>query len=104
LVSADEAKQLFDIERLIQKELEREIIDDFEPNHDLPRSRALLPVKSKRPKKPNKQESRGRNRNRNRNNNDSQDRSAKNNEGQRDDQKKNQIRQKNAYFGTKKTK
>ncbi len=38
LVSADEAKQLFDIEKLIKKELERKIIDGYEPNHDVPAS------------------------------------------------------------------
>ena len=54
LVSADEAKQLFDIERLIQKHLERELVEDFWPNHDVPNSPELLPLKSKRPKKPNK--------------------------------------------------
>ncbi|MDP0588834.1 MAG: DEAD/DEAH box helicase [Candidatus Endonucleobacter bathymodioli] len=36
LVSADEFKQLSDIERLIRKTLSRKIIDDFEPEHDLP--------------------------------------------------------------------
>ena len=52
LVSADEAKQLFDIERLIQKHLERELIEDFWPGHDVPNSPELRPNKSKRPKKP----------------------------------------------------
>ena len=51
LVSADEAKQLFDIERLIQKHLERELVDDFWPSHDVPVSPELRPVKTKRPKK-----------------------------------------------------
>ena len=52
LVSADEAKQLFDIERLIQKHLERELIEDFWPSHDVPNSPELRPNKDKRPKKP----------------------------------------------------
>jgi ATP-dependent RNA helicase RhlE len=39
LVSADEATQLFDIERLIQQRIPRELIDGFEPAHDLPESR-----------------------------------------------------------------
>ena len=52
LVSADEAKQLFDIERLIQKHLERELIEYFWPSHDVPNSPELRPNKDKRPKKP----------------------------------------------------
>jgi hypothetical protein len=36
LVSADEAKQLFDIERLTQKKLERIMVDDCIPSHDVP--------------------------------------------------------------------
>lgn len=36
LVSADEAKQLHDIEKLIKQQLERVEIDDFEPQHHLP--------------------------------------------------------------------
>ncbi len=39
LVSADEFKQLSDIERLIQKEIVREYIDGFDPVHSLPVSR-----------------------------------------------------------------
>jgi len=54
LVSADEAKQLFDIERLIQKHLERELVEDFWPSHDVPNSPELRPNKDKRPKKPKK--------------------------------------------------
>lgn len=52
LVSADEFKQLSDIERLIQKSIPRKLIDGFEPNHDVPASRTTaLPVKKKKPKK-----------------------------------------------------
>jgi len=52
LVSADEAKKLFDIERLIQKKLERIMIDDFYPDHNVPESaKKLLPPKKKKPKK-----------------------------------------------------
>ncbi|MDP0562653.1 MAG: DEAD/DEAH box helicase [Candidatus Endonucleobacter sp. (ex Gigantidas childressi)] len=39
LVSADELKQLSDIERLIKKPLPRKLIDDFEPDHNFPESR-----------------------------------------------------------------
>ena len=39
LVSADEIKQLQDIERLIQNTLERDEIEGFEPEHQLPESR-----------------------------------------------------------------
>lgn len=53
LVCADEFEQLSDIERLTQQLLERQIIDGFEPVHDLPES-CLRPPKRKRPKKPRK--------------------------------------------------
>ena len=53
LVSADEIKQLADIERLIQKLIPREYINGFEPQHELPESR-LLPPKKKAAKKPKK--------------------------------------------------
>ncbi|SFV58548.1 ATP-dependent RNA helicase RhlE [hydrothermal vent metagenome] len=55
LVSADEAKQLFDIERLTQTKLKRILIDDFEPKHSVPESsKKLLPPKIKKPKKKRK--------------------------------------------------
>jgi len=53
LVCADEFKQLSDIERLIKKLLPRQLVDDFEPVHNLPESRLdTRPFKAKRPKKP----------------------------------------------------
>ncbi|MCP4412315.1 MAG: DEAD/DEAH box helicase [Gammaproteobacteria bacterium] len=53
LVSADEFKQLSDIERLIKRLIPRELVDDFEPVHSLPESRLdTRPLKAKRPKKP----------------------------------------------------
>ncbi len=52
LVSADEIKQLSDIENLIKKLLQREIIDGFDPVHTLPESK--LHNKASRPKKPKK--------------------------------------------------
>lgn len=53
LVSADEAKLLFAIERLIKKTLPRTVIDGFEPSHALPESRLdTRPIKPKKPKKP----------------------------------------------------
>jgi len=49
LVSADEVKQLFDIERLTQKKLERIMVDDFVPDHNLPESlKKQLPPKKKK--------------------------------------------------------
>ena len=39
LVSADEAKQLNDIERLLKHKLNRKFIDGFEPEHSLPESK-----------------------------------------------------------------
>ncbi len=54
LVSADEFKQLSDIERLTKKLLDRKLVDGFEPVHDLPESsldrRPVKPSKPKRPK------------------------------------------------------
>jgi len=53
LVSADEAKQLFDIERLIGKNIPREYLEDFYPAHEVPASRTVSgPAKPKKPKKP----------------------------------------------------
>ncbi|MCK5894776.1 MAG: DEAD/DEAH box helicase [Endozoicomonadaceae bacterium] len=56
LVSADEFKQLSDIERLIKQLLTRQLMDGFEPVHSLPESylntRPLASKKSK-PKQPN---------------------------------------------------
>lgn len=53
LVSADEFKQLSDIERLIKQLLKRKLIDGFEPVHDLPESRLNhRPARRKKPKKP----------------------------------------------------
>lgn len=47
LVSADEISLLVDIERLIQKTLERRIIDGFEPVHDLPDSKNVKAIRKK---------------------------------------------------------
>lgn len=53
LVSADEIKQLFDIERLIQELLNRKLVEGFEPINSLPESRLdRRPFKAKKPKKP----------------------------------------------------
>jgi ATP-dependent RNA helicase RhlE len=53
LVSADEAKQLFDIERLIQNKLDRVMVEGFVPDHNLPElGKKLLPPKNKKSKKP----------------------------------------------------
>ncbi|GAA4650313.1 DEAD/DEAH box helicase [Kistimonas scapharcae] len=52
LVSADEFKQLSDIERLIRQVLTRKLVDGFEPVHDVPESR--LDTRPPRPKKPKK--------------------------------------------------
>ena len=52
LVSADEFKQLSDIERLVQELLPRKIIEGFEPVHPLQESRLnTRPQRDKRPKK-----------------------------------------------------
>ena len=53
LVSADEFKQLSDIERLTQQLIVRKQVDGFEPVHELPESRLnQRPYKPKKPKKP----------------------------------------------------
>jgi len=52
LVSADEFKQLSDIENLIQELLTRNFIEGFDPVHHLPESR--LRQRSAHPKKPKK--------------------------------------------------
>lgn len=52
LVSADEAKLLFDIERLIKKELTRKLVDGFKPVHDLPASGQKPRHFAKKPGKP----------------------------------------------------
>jgi len=52
LVSEDEMKQLQDIERVIQRHIEREEVEGFKPERALPASREIREIKSKRPKKP----------------------------------------------------
>ena len=52
LVSADEFKQLSDIEYLVKQLIPREYLDGFEPVNDVPASR--LDRRPKRPKKPKK--------------------------------------------------
>lgn len=59
LVSADEIKQLADIENLTQKLLTRKRIEGFEPSDDLPETRLnhkpKMPAKPKKPKRPSSQ-------------------------------------------------
>lgn len=53
LVSADEVEHLWNIERLIGKNLPREFIEGFEPTHDVPASKLHQPKhKPRKPKKP----------------------------------------------------
>ena len=47
LVSADEIKQLLDIEKLIKRRLDRIEIDDFEPKHSLPTSASAATFNSR---------------------------------------------------------
>lgn len=49
LVSADEHKQLIDIERLLRQQITRRYVDDFEPVDDLPASRSISKDKSPEP-------------------------------------------------------
>jgi ATP-dependent RNA helicase RhlE len=58
LVSADEFDELTSIERLIQKTLDREEIEGFEPGHQVPESlKNLKPLKPKKPKRARKKTS-----------------------------------------------
>jgi len=85
LVSSDEFKQLSDIERLIQKTIQRKLIDGFEPAHDVPASK-LNPQRIQ-PKKPKKNKFRasdksvdtGSNRNKNNRNNSTNNRQRNSN-------------------------
>jgi len=52
LVSEDEMKQLQDIERVIQRHIEREEVEGFKPERALPASREIRAIKARRPKKP----------------------------------------------------
>ncbi len=62
LVSADEHKQLIDIERLLRQQITRRYVDDFEPVHDLPESRSISKSNAPKPgrrKKPKPRHSDG---------------------------------------------
>lgn len=52
LVSADEIKQLSDIERLINKKLPRKTVENFEPKHEVPKVAPSRPPRSSKPSKP----------------------------------------------------
>ena len=64
LVCALEAKELKSIERFTQQIIERRVLADFVPTHDLPESREedLKPRKPKKPKKPKPQQQNGQSR------------------------------------------
>ena len=52
LVCADEIKQLTDIEKLLNRQLDRKLVDGFEPVHDLPESKINQPTsRANKPKK-----------------------------------------------------
>ena len=98
LVSADEHKQLCDIERLIKTQLPREYIDDFEPDHDVPESGPnRRPQKQNKSKANNKGQSRtqkGNAQNRSRNNDGNRSNSGqKTDSGRNGGQKQNSQRQ-----------
>ncbi len=54
LVCMDEAQQLRDIERLLQKQLPKSVIEGFEPEELALSDRSPAPLKAKKPKKPKK--------------------------------------------------
>lgn len=89
LVSADEHKQLSDIERLIKAQIPREYVDGFEPDHDVPESRVNnRPKKPKKPKKTPQQNAEG----------------NRENSGRRSGGRKNQTGQPSSEQGNKKKK
>ena len=49
LVSADEHRQLVAIEKLIKQQLERKLVDEFEPEHNLPSSSAKVKPDNAKP-------------------------------------------------------
>lgn len=51
LVCADEAKLLYDIEKLIKNQIPRECIEGFEPAHDLPNEKDAKKMKPEKPQK-----------------------------------------------------
>lgn len=51
LVCADELNLLWDIEHVIQQHIERKVLEEFIPAHELGESRAIKPLKAKKPKK-----------------------------------------------------
>lgn len=69
LVSADEVDQLYDIERLIRRNIPREEVEGFEAKHAVPPSKSIdpnwkpKPKKKKKPKPAFAQDSQGNNRN-----------------------------------------
>ena len=67
LVAADEHAQLVAIERVLQAVISREYYDGFEPDHDVPSSRAPSPVKPKTANRPGSARPPQRNNNRNQN-------------------------------------
>ena len=54
LVTADEHKQLEDIEYIIQQHIPRREVEGFGANNPLPESRPIKPLKAKKPKKAKK--------------------------------------------------
>ena len=59
LVSADEFTQLWDIEKLLKRLLERKLVDGFEPDHDVP----VSDLSKRPPKKPKQANNQGGGRN-----------------------------------------
>ncbi|MFD2165084.1 DEAD/DEAH box helicase [Thalassotalea euphylliae] len=82
LVTADEHKQLEDIEYVIQKHIPRREVEGFKANNPLPESRPIKPLKAKKPKKPKKPKKLDLNANPKR---------AEHQEGQRSGQKKHAV-------------
>jgi ATP-dependent RNA helicase RhlE len=81
LVSADEFKQLRDIENLIKQQLDRKLVDGFEPDHDVPASNSK--VKSSKPNKPRKNSQNRSSRNDNNKKSSYKQRSKENHQNQR---------------------
>ncbi len=95
LVSADEIKQLQDIERLIKRKIEREEIEGFEPEHVVPQSISNKPTRNKQQvKKSNHRKGQRRNSNeqRTRGRNSKSNSSGNNNSSKRNNKLDNHVK------------
>ena len=77
LVCADELNLLWDIEHVIQQHIERKVLEKFIPANELGESRAIKPLKAKKPKKAHVEHKDGQRSANNSNHNNAKSRQAK---------------------------